>query len=116
MAKDYISEVFKEGDDHYDAYVGDIRQEKRYNLAVNEYKKAIQIKKDFAYYYYNLGCAYLGLKDYTNAKNAFEKAVKIQPQTAEFYYNLAFSLKNLNKEKEMNKVLEEYKKIKDSNY
>lgn len=32
MAKDYISEVFKEGDDHYDAYVGDIRQEMRYNL------------------------------------------------------------------------------------
>ena len=90
-------------------------EEKRYNLAVNEYKLAIKTKKDFSYYYYNMGCAYIGLKDYKSAKNAFEKAVKLKTDEADFYYNLAYANKNLNNEKEMKTALEAYNRLKDKN-
>ena len=88
-------------------------EEKRYNLAVNEYKSAIRTKKDFPYYYYNMGCAYLGLKDYKAAKNAFEKAIKIKADEADFYYNLAIAYKNLGNDKEMQNAVDLYNKLKD---
>lgn len=88
-------------------------EEKRYNLAVNEYKHAVRIKKDFPFYYYNMGCAYLGLKDYKSAKNAFEKAIKLKADEADFYYNLAIAHKNLNNDKEVKTAIDSYNKLKD---
>ena len=87
-------------------------KEKKYNSAIKEYKQAIKIKKDFPYYYYNLGCAYLGQKEYKEAVNSFKKAIKLKPDIADFHYNLAYAYKNLNNEKEYQKAIDTYNKLK----
>lgn len=88
-------------------------KEKKYNSAIKEYKAAIRIKKDFPYYYYNLGCAYLGQKEYKDAISAFKKAIKLKSDVADFYYNLAYAYKNLNNEKEYQKAIDVYNKLKE---
>ena len=88
-------------------------KEKRYNMAIKEYKLAIKYKKDFPYYYYNLGCAYLAQKEYKGAKVAFEKAIKLKPDEANFYYNLAIVCKNLNDNKGLKSALANYDKYKE---
>lgn len=89
-------------------------KEKRYNSAIKEYKAAIKIKKDFPYYYYNLGCAYLGQKEYKEAASSFKKAIKLKADVADFHYNLAYAYKKLNKEKEYQKVIDTYNKLKEN--
>lgn len=88
-------------------------KDKRYNMAIREYKLAIKYKKDFPYYYYNLGCAYLGLKEFKDAKNAFKKAIALKNDVADFYYNLAYSYKNLGNDKEYQKAIDTYNKLKE---
>lgn len=88
-------------------------KDKRYNMAIKEYKLAIKYKKDFPYYYYNLGCAYLGLKEYKEAKNAFKKAINLKNDVADFYYNLAYAYKNLGNDKEYKNAMESYDKLKE---
>jgi len=88
-------------------------EEKRFNMAISEYKRAVKYKKNFPYNYYNTGCAYLGLKDYKKAASYFKKAAGLKNDEADFYYNLAYAYKNLKKDKAMNKALEEYNKIKE---
>ena len=79
--------------------------------AVNEYKKAIKIKDDFAYAHYNLGCAYIRLGKLKDARNEFLKAVTINNQVPDFYYNLAYVYKKLNNPKLAKEYLEIYNKM-----
>jgi len=85
--------------------------QKKYNMAIKEYKEAIKHKKDFPYYYYNLACAYIAQKEYKEAKTMLKKAIKLKKE-ADFYYNLAFVNKQLKKEKEYTQALSEYEKLK----
>lgn len=80
---------------------------KKYDLAVENYKQALKIKKDFSYGYYNLGCAYLELSDYKKAKNSFIKATIYNPNERKYFYNLAYTYKKLNKEKTAQKILKQ---------
>ncbi len=88
-------------------------KEKRYNMAIREYKTAIKYKKDFPYYYYNLGCAYYAQKEYKEAKAAFEKAIRLKSNEANFYYNLALACKHLNDNKGLTAALANYDKYKE---
>ena len=58
-----------------------------------------------------MGCAYLGLKEYSKAKSAFNKAIKLNNSEPDFYYNLAFTYKNLNNEKKAQENLDIYNKL-----
>ena len=86
-------------------------EEERPLMAIDNYKVVIGLKPDFAYGYYNMGCAYLRLGDYKKAKKYFEKAVELKNTEPEFQYNLAFCYKQLNKTKLANRHLEFYNKL-----
>ncbi len=80
---------------------------KKYDLAVENYKQALKIKKDFASGHYNLGCAYLELGDYKKAKKSFINATVYNPNERKYFYNLAYTYKKLNKEKIAQKILKQ---------
>ena len=86
-------------------------EEERPLMAIDNYKIVNRLKPDFAYGYYNMGCAYLRLGNYKKAKKYFEKAVELKNTEPEFQYNLAFCYKQLNKPKLANKHLEFYNKL-----
>ena len=50
-------------------------------LAIVEYKRAIELYKDFGAAYYYLGLAYLKLNKKDDARNAFREAVRLMPDT-----------------------------------
>ena len=81
------------------------------NLAINMYKKAVKYNPEFAYGYYNLGCAYLKIDKPKSAKWEFYKAIDLNNQVADFHYNLAYTFKKLNKEKQAKQYLDNYNKI-----
>lgn len=68
-----------------------------YEQAIEEFKKAIEIKPDFYQAYHNLGLSYASLAQYQDAKNSFEKTIQIKPDSAETYKSLGkvcIALKN----------------------
>ena len=81
------------------------------NMALTEFKKSVKYKDDFSYGDYNMGCAYLKLKDYRNAKYNFFRALDLKNRNPNIYYNLAYSYKMLNKEKQAQTYLDLYNKI-----
>ena len=56
--------------------------------AIVQYQKAIDLQRDFAAAWNNLGVAYLGLGKDGNAANAFKRAIDIRPTYALAFYNL----------------------------
>lgn len=83
----------------------------KYNMALNEYRKVLRIKKDFAYAYYNKGCCYLKKKSWFNAKYEFGLAIKSNPEEPSFYYNLAYTYKMMKKDKKAQEALDIYNKL-----
>lgn len=51
----------------------------RWQAAVDAFNCALDLKADFADYYYNLGLAYLNMGEKSKAKNAFKQSLKINP-------------------------------------
>ncbi|HRU38756.1 MAG TPA: tetratricopeptide repeat protein, partial [Candidatus Goldiibacteriota bacterium] len=51
----------------------------RFEDAVRSFKKAVDLREDKDYYY-NLGCAYMAIKDMKNSVFYLEKALKIDPK------------------------------------
>ena len=84
-------------------------------MAIEQYKIVTKLKPDFAYAYYNMGCAYLRLGKLKDARNNFAKAIDIKPTEADFHYNMAYTLKKLNKTKDAQTFLDYYNKIKENN-
>lgn len=78
------------------------------NMALEEYKKVLRLKKDFAYAYYNKGCCYLKKKSWFNARYEFGLAIKANPDEPSFYYNLAYTCKMMKKAKKAQEALEMY--------
>lgn len=60
----------------------------RYEEAVNSYKEAIKLKKDYAEAHYNLGDVYFKLNQFKQAIDAYKLAVKYQPNFPTAYNNL----------------------------
>ena len=59
------------------------------NMALTEFKLAVKYKPDFSYGYYNIGCAYLQLKKYSQARYNFFRSVDLRANEPNVYYNHA---------------------------
>ena len=56
-----------------------------YQLAIDNYTKAIKIDPDYVKAYYNRGLAYKELENYKNAIADYTRAIKIDPDFANAY-------------------------------
>ena len=62
-----------------------------YNKAIEFFEDARKIDSQSAIIHYNLGSAYLAMKEYVKSKNCLQKAVTLDPRFKEAYYNLALA-------------------------
>jgi type IV pilus assembly protein PilF len=53
----------------------------KYDLAIDEYKKAIELNADYANAYYNLGLAYLKTNNKRAAESAFREVMRLAPDS-----------------------------------
>ena len=81
------------------------------NMAIDKYKAALKVNNEFAYAYYNMGCAYIKIGEYRKAKNAFLDAIYFKSTEPDFHYNLAYVYKMLNKPKDAQLYLGYYNKL-----
>ena len=65
--------------------------DKRYDEALAEFQKAIDIKPDYARAYFGRGHVYRRTKRYANAIIAFQQAIKFKPNYKEAHYGLALA-------------------------
>ncbi len=69
----------------------------KYELALSDYNKAININPNFALAYYNRGLLYSDQKKYDLALSDYDKAIEINPNYAEAYVNRGFIYYNQQK-------------------
>ncbi len=81
------------------------------DLAVVNYLEAIQLGKNDAVSYHNLGSAYYVQKKKDQAMEAWETSVKLDPPLAEPHFALGIMLGNLGKKKEAISHLEQFLKL-----
>ena len=67
---------------------------RNYEAALNNYKRALKIKPDFAEAHNNLGNTLKSIGNLNSAISHYEKALKIDPKYAEAYYNIANAFKD----------------------
>ncbi len=67
---------------------------RQFDAAIESYKKALEIKPDYAEAYYNMGNALTDKGDPEAAIDSYKQALKIKPDYAEVYYNMANALKD----------------------
>mmetsp|Transcript_615 Transcript_615/g.552 ORF Transcript_615/g.552 Transcript_615/m.552 type:complete len:162 (+) Transcript_615:32-517(+) len=74
-----------------------LRDERKFNEAIEEYKKLISLNQELGKAYYGLGMAQadVGLK--ADAINSFNKAIDFDPQNGSSYYNLAWAARDTNR-------------------
>ena len=80
-------------------------------MAVEQYKKVININPEYPYAHYNLACAYIKLGKYSKAKYELYTAIDLKNTVPEFHYNLAYVFKQLKKEKDAKTYIEYYNKL-----
>lgn len=110
----FLKKAIQADDKNYKAHynLGNIYfSDNKINMALNEYRKVLRIKKDYAYAYYNKGCCYLKKKSWYNARYEFGLAIKANPDEPAFYYNLAYTYKMLKKPKKAQEALDMYNKL-----
>jgi tetratricopeptide (TPR) repeat protein len=83
-------------------------QEGKYNIAIDNLKKALELKPDFAECYYNLGNTYFKRKEYDMAIDAYNKGLAIKSDDLQSFYNLAIIY---TWKKEFDLAIEFYNKI-----
>ena len=76
--------------------------QKKYEEAINEYKKATAIDSLNDNYFLNLGVAldYIGKKD--DAFDNYQKAIQLNPQNSKAYYNLGMIYQDLDNTEKAN--------------
>ena len=62
--------------------------------AIDNYKKALKIKPDYAEVYVNMGSALMGRGDLEAALDSYKQAIKIKPNYAEAYNNMGIALES----------------------
>lgn len=72
-------------------------QENNWDLAIENYRKAIILKPNVSWYYYHLAQALSQKKDWEKAIKNYDKAIELDPNFAWSYYNLANALSKLEK-------------------
>ena len=85
---------------------------KKYDIAKNVYKKAIEVCNESYKAYKGLGYTYLKLNDLRNAFDAFASCVEIKKDDYKIYYQLGYIYEELNKKKEAITVLNSGLRIK----
>tara|TARA_B100000315_G_scaffold135923_1_gene125187 strand:+ start:19003 stop:19770 length:768 start_codon:yes stop_codon:yes gene_type:complete len=85
-------------------------EKNEFNKSIEELKKAVELKNDYAVAHYNLGLSLLGLENFDHAFVEFKNAVKFQPELVQAHNQLAliYLKKNMKEEarKEFQKVME----------
>ncbi|MCA2725390.1 MAG: tetratricopeptide repeat protein, partial [Microcystis sp. M048S1] len=61
--------------------------QQKYDLALSDYDKAIELNPNYAYAYYNRGNLYKNLQKYELALADYDKAIELNPNYAKAYYN-----------------------------
>ena len=85
---------------------------KKYNKAIEDYSKAIDLNPDNPSYYNNRGDTYFNLKEYDKAIEDYSRAIDLNPDNASYYNNRGDAYFNL---KKYNKAIEDYSKAIDLN-
>ena len=62
-----------------------------YNKAIEFFEDAVRIDSQSAIIHYNLGSAYLAMKEYAKSVTYLQEAVRLDPKFKEAYYNLALA-------------------------
>jgi tetratricopeptide (TPR) repeat protein len=74
-------------------YLGSsLSAQEKYGEAAAAYRKALDLKPDFAEAYSNLGCALDDLRKYADAEVALRKAIELKPDLAPAHMNLGVAL------------------------
>ena len=68
---------------------------RQFDAAIESYKKALEIKPDYAEAYYNMGNALKDKDDPEAAIDSYKQALKIKPNYAEAYNNMGDALKRV---------------------
>ena len=68
---------------------------REFDAAIESYKKALEIKPDYAEAYYNMGNALKDKGDPEAAIDSYKQALKIKPDYAEAYNNMGIALKRV---------------------
>ena len=63
------------------------------DLALKNYKKALELNPDYAEAYNSMGTVLQSQGDYDSAINSYERAIKIKPDYAEAYNNIGLALR-----------------------
>ncbi|MGD1715945.1 tetratricopeptide repeat protein [Dapis sp. BLCC M172] len=72
-------------------------QEKRWDLAIENYQQAIVLKPNFSWYYYHLAQALYEQENWDNAINNYYRAIELNQNFYWSYYNLGNALSKLQK-------------------
>lgn len=110
----YLKKAIQADEKNYKAHynLGNLYfSDNKVNMALDEYRKVLRIKKDYSYAYYNKGCCYLKKKSWYNARYEFGLAIKANPEEPSFYYNLAYTYKMMKKPKKAQDALDMYNKL-----
>ena len=86
------------------------RWQGKYEMAVADYKKALEIKPDFYIAWNNLGLTYMGMKEYSQAIKCLDKALELNPGFAMSYYNRGLVYERLD---ENDKAVNDFLKAKE---
>jgi hypothetical protein len=87
-----FSTAYNNGNSYY--------RQKKYDAAVNEYSKAIELDSSKVIAYSNRGAAYSAMGDYPKALADHSKAVALDPSYALGYYNRAMVYKGMDRREE----------------
>ena len=68
---------------------------RQFDAAIESYKKALEIKPDYAEAYYNMGNVLKDKGDPESAIDCYKQALKIKPDYAEAYNNMGVALKRV---------------------
>ena len=84
------------------------QKQRKYRLAIDQYRRAIDIQPNFAQAYNNLGGVYFLSGSYPEAVEEYKKAIELKPDYAEAYYNLAMVYEATG---EINRAIDSYKMV-----
>jgi tetratricopeptide (TPR) repeat protein len=91
----------------------DYHQLRKYDKAIENYKKAIDIDPMNAYNYNNMGVVFFEIGNYNDAKYAFDKAIALKPDYADAQYNVGVIFHKIGKDNSAMDAFEKATKIKD---
>ena len=92
-----VYEQYSNNPEYLNIYAVILFELKKYNDAINKWKKAIFLNSNFFNAYENLGSAYLELKKYRDAISNYNQAIKINSKSFKVFNNRGNALSKLNK-------------------